>query len=76
MSGLGRLDLHHFIALHKSKFYQRMKLSLHSLLFNVFWIYYTDNCHSENVLPSIYYARATAINSVYKDLRSTVCNTH
>ena len=52
-----------------------MKLSQHSLLVNVFWIYYTDNCHSDNELLPVYYAYATAVNSVYEDFRSTVCCT-
>jgi hypothetical protein len=78
ISGLGRLGLNHLIPLQKTKFYQCMKLLKHSLLVNVFWIYYrpTDNCHADNELLSIYYARATAINSACEDFRSIVCNTH
>jgi hypothetical protein len=61
--GLGRLDLHHIIRIHRTKFYLHVICSCNLLLYNMFWVHMSLN-----------YSKLCDIDAIVFKFKSNICN--
>lgn len=61
--GLGRLDLHHIVRIHRTKFYLHVVRSCNLLLYNMFWVHMSLN-----------YSKLCDIDAIVFKFKSDICN--